>query len=95
MGAGARGEWARAAVPSARPIAASPPNPCAIVPQVLQKEPRKHGACEVRWPAEEGEEATQMQQQRDGIASFLGLKRRKVDRHRMIEECLLEPVESF
>ena len=63
--------------------------------QVLQKEPRKHGACEVRWPAEEGEEASQMQQQRDGMASFLGLKRRKVDRHRMIEECLLEPVESF
>jgi hypothetical protein len=62
--------------------------------EVLHKEPRKHGAVEVRWPSEEGDSA-EAQQQRAGMESFLGLKRRKVDRHRTLEECLLQPVESF
>lgn len=62
--------------------------------EVLQKEPRKHGACEVRWPDDDGESAQTMQE-REGMATFLGLKKRKLDRHRMIEMCLLEPVENF
>ena len=65
--------------------------------EVLHKDPRKHGACEVRWPEEEGEAAA-AQQQRRGMESFLGIgaaKRPKIERHRLVEESLLEPVTGW
>lgn len=62
--------------------------------EVLDKEPKKHGVCEVRWPCEDNLEASTAHE-REGMAAFLGLKRRKIDRHRLIEESFLEPVQSF
>ena len=66
--------------------------------EVLQKDPRRHGACTVRWPDDDEEAAGQQQQQRGQMEAFLGIgssKRRKVDRHRMIEDCQLQQVESW
>lgn len=66
--------------------------------EVLDKEPRAHGACVVRWPDEEGAEAAGAQQQRDSMAAFLGrgTKRQKLpERHRLLHDAGLQPVTSW
>jgi ribonuclease H2 subunit A len=66
--------------------------------EVLDKNPQAHGVHPVRWPEEDGADATQQQQQRDSMAAFLGRanKRQKVpDRHRLLHEAMLEPIGSW
>lgn len=68
--------------------------------EVLDKNPREHGAIPVRWPEEDGgEEEAQKQQQQNAMAAFLGRssnKRQKMpDRHRILHEAMLEPVTGW
>lgn len=59
--------------------------------EVLDKNPKAHGAIEARWPAEEGVSAD-VQQQQNFMAGFTGRKKPKHEHHHLIEVCQLEPV---
>lgn len=65
--------------------------------EVLQKDPRKHGAVTVVW-GDEDDESGETKQQRGHMEAFVGLsgpKRQKVERHRVFDECKLEQVEAW
>eukprot|EP00962_Isochrysis_galbana_P015576 scaffold4482_cov133-Isochrysis_galbana.AAC.4 len=61
--------------------------------EVLQKNPREHGAVEVRWP---GDEVPEQVQQRDAMEFFLGKRKRApTHRHKIFGEAGLVPVEGW
>lgn len=63
--------------------------------EVLHKDPRRYGVCAVRWPEEDEVTEQPQRRQMDAFVGSITAKRRKIDRHHMIEECLLQQVEYW
>ena len=63
--------------------------------EVLDKEPDKHGACPVAWPDDEAEAG--VESQRQSMAAFLGKAKRQQgpDRHRLLHDAALAPIEAW
>jgi len=62
----------------------------------LEKNPQTYGATAVRWPGDDAEGEAALEQQRGHMAAFLGKgKRQKVEVHRFLGECNLEPVSTW
>ena len=61
--------------------------------EVLQKNPRQHGAIEVRWPDDEDASNSQ---QRSAMEAFLGKRKRvPTQKHPIFTEASLLPVDAW